>query len=183
MQPGVMLVWINRTIVPVVMLAIALTGCATLYDPDDDQSYRERRLSTARPVYEVFFIGNGYSDPDRMRDFAMLRAAELTLEAGYTHFLVTDSSSWEETQRREGTRKVSVNADATRWPESGDVAVWRMPAYNQRHKTSVVMVDGSDAPAGKAPHLQNAAETFRKLTTKYHLKRATPDATTTPGTE
>lgn len=172
-----------REIVPVALLALALAGCATRYDPDDDESYQERQLSTAPPVYEVFFLGNRYSDPDRMRDFAMLRAAELALEAGYTHFLVTDSSSWEKKQSRGSTRNVSVDADATRWPESGDVAVWRMPASSPRHKTSVVLVDGSDVPAGAKPHLQDADETFRQLTTKYHLKRATPGVTTTPGTD
>ena len=175
--------WTYRKIVPVALLALALAGCATRYDPDDDESYQERQLATAPPVYEVFFLGNRYSDPDRMRDFAMLRAAELALEAGYTHFRVTDSESWSNSPRHRAVNRVGVDADATRWPDSGDVALLRMPSASPRYKTSVVLVDGSDAPAGAKPHLQVADDTFRQLTTKYHLKRATPGVTTTPGTD
>ena len=45
-------------------------------------------LQLAPDVYRVAFRGNGYSSPDRVVDFALLGAAELTLQRGARHFVV-----------------------------------------------------------------------------------------------
>jgi len=45
-------------------------------------------LQLGPDIYRVAFSGNGYSSPDRVVDFALLRAAELTLQQGARHFVV-----------------------------------------------------------------------------------------------
>jgi len=39
-------------------------------------------------VFQVHFIGNGYTDRSRAIDFVLLRSAELTLEHGYNYFAI-----------------------------------------------------------------------------------------------
>lgn len=52
---------------------------------------------TAQPVmtdvYRIVARGNGYTGQAAVQDFVLLKAAETTLEAGATHFLVLDASN------------------------------------------------------------------------------------------
>ena len=47
-------------------------------------------LQLSSDVYRVAFRGNGYTSPDRVIDFALLRAAELTLQQGARYFVVVN---------------------------------------------------------------------------------------------
>lgn len=42
----------------------------------------------ANDTYRISASGNGYTDPTTIQDFALLKAAETTLEAGKTHFTI-----------------------------------------------------------------------------------------------
>jgi len=46
----------------------------------------------AKDVFRVAFRGNAYTSRERAQDLALLRAAELTLEHGFTWFAVIDES-------------------------------------------------------------------------------------------
>lgn len=71
-------------------LALLLAGCTpkpTPYQPVDKKGgYEETRLK--ENVYRVSFRGNRYTPETRMLDYIYLRCAELTRDAGYSHFLV-----------------------------------------------------------------------------------------------
>jgi len=72
-----------RTIIP--LLFLLLTSCATDYQSRGFAGgYSDTQL--APDVFKVTFRGNGYTDPERAQDFALLRAAELTLSNGYHYF-------------------------------------------------------------------------------------------------
>lgn len=69
-----------------------LAGCATSYQRTGfTGGYSETQL--APDVFRVAFRGNGYTSPERAQDFAMLRAAELALQRGFTHLAVVDERS------------------------------------------------------------------------------------------
>lgn len=79
-----------RTPVLLAAAALALAGCQTLgpYGPamaPNGQGFTEQRIETNR--YRVTYRGVG--DPRPVADFALLRAADLTLETGYDWFEVT----------------------------------------------------------------------------------------------
>ena len=75
-----------------VFFFISLVGCSSTYQPDGfSGGFSETALG--RDFYKVTFNGNGYTSPEKTNDFAMLRAAELSLENGYTHIIVMDSDS------------------------------------------------------------------------------------------
>ena len=44
-------------------------------------------------VFEVTFSGNGLTSRQRVRDFAMLRSAELTIQNGYKYFISTNENT------------------------------------------------------------------------------------------
>lgn len=81
----------NRLTLPLIAAAgLALSACASLapYGPQmgpGGQGYAEQRIESNR--YRVSY--NGVGAPGPVADFALLRAAELTLAEGYDWFEVT----------------------------------------------------------------------------------------------
>lgn len=77
-----------KTIFLLTLSSILLcTGCATGYRPGDFfGGYSDTQL--APDVFRVHFGGNGYTSQERAQDFAMLRAAELTLHHNFTCFSI-----------------------------------------------------------------------------------------------
>lgn len=71
---------------------VALSGCATSYQSNGlTGGYSDTQL--APDVFRVVFCGNGYTEAERAQDFALLRAAELTLQQGFTCFAVIDEQN------------------------------------------------------------------------------------------
>ena len=69
------------------ILVCLLAGCATSYHAKGSLGgYSDSQLG--QDEYIVYFSGNGFTATERSRDFCLLRAAELTLQKGYTHFVV-----------------------------------------------------------------------------------------------
>ena len=81
------LILIVTTTLCLALFAAGCTPTATPYQPLDKKGgYEETRLK--ENVYRVSFKGNRYTPETRMLDFLYLRSAELTRDAGYSHFLV-----------------------------------------------------------------------------------------------
>jgi hypothetical protein len=81
-----------RTIIIVLTSALLLSGCATSYQAKSfTGGFSETRL--APDVIRIVFRGNGYTSRERSQDFALLRAAELSLEAGYSYFVVVSEKN------------------------------------------------------------------------------------------
>jgi len=72
---------------------VLLAGCGTPYQPFGlGGGYSETPLAPG--VFRVFFNGNGFTSKERAEDFALLRAAELTIAANSNHFTIIDDSSY-----------------------------------------------------------------------------------------
>jgi hypothetical protein len=72
--------------------AAVLCGCSTSYKPNGlSGGYSETQLSPN--VFKVSFRGNGFTKAEKAADFALLRSAEVTLQNGFTHFVIFDNSS------------------------------------------------------------------------------------------
>ena len=72
------------------LLLAALVACSiapTPYQPEgDDGGYTDQQLESDR--YRVKFIGNSQTPRETVEDFALYRAAELTLQTGNDYFEV-----------------------------------------------------------------------------------------------
>jgi len=101
-------------------------------------------------VYEVRFQGNGYTSADRVGQFLLRRAAELTLETGHRYFVVGDqrgqSPTWG-TTFRDNSATVRILSSKNEAPNAAD---------------AVIVIHSTDAEAGG--RLSDAA---RQQLTKY----------------
>ena len=92
-------------LVLVVITALLLASCSTSYKESGlfNDGFEETRLDV--DLYQIRFEGNGWTSEQRVSDFAFLRAAELTLEAGYSYFVVLESRDWVDVTTGDGTAK------------------------------------------------------------------------------
>jgi len=85
---------ITRIVILTALLSLGACASAPSYvaaDSADDYGYNSRKISDNR--YRVNFNGGRRADLQDTRDFALLRAAELTLAEGYDWFQIVDRES------------------------------------------------------------------------------------------
>lgn len=78
----------------IAVILFLLFGCATPYQPQESAygyGYSETQL--AENIFSVRFIGSNTDSAPVVSDYALLRAAEVTLEHGFTHFGIVDSKN------------------------------------------------------------------------------------------
>ncbi|MFZ5618854.1 MAG: CC0125/CC1285 family lipoprotein [Pseudomonadota bacterium] len=73
-------------------IAACATAVGTAYAPADSKGYgyAETRIEADR--YRITFAGDGATSPEKVEDYALLRAAELAVENGYDWFRVVGRS-------------------------------------------------------------------------------------------
>ena len=104
-------------------LGLALAACTTptLYEAAGGPAavgYSEQRIEPGR--YRVTFQGGGGAPEAQVEDYALLRAAELTLRDGYDWFRVTDRSG---VVRGGGGGTLSVGGGSSSFGRGGGVGV------------------------------------------------------------
>jgi hypothetical protein len=108
-----------RVLIP--LLAARVAACATpaLYQPmrGDDVGYGEQRLEDNR--YRVWFAGNSATPRETVENYVLYRAAELTLEKGYDHFVLSDRTT--EGEGRDS--RVSFGIGGFRFGGSGGISI------------------------------------------------------------
>lgn len=150
---------------------LLLTACATrpVYAPaeePDDPGYWETRISENR--YRVSFVGQTGTPSDQVKNYALLRAAELTQNAGYDWFRIVDRET--EEKQRSGEPRVSLGIGGgchpfgcriigSRWYTGVHLDSRR---YADRYRTSMEIVMGK-GPADEPNNVYNAKELSRYL--------------------
>lgn len=73
------------------MAAVLLGGCATAYQPKSfSGGFSETDLGPTS--FKIGFSGNGFTSPERASDFALLRAADKSIEDGCNYFSVINEA-------------------------------------------------------------------------------------------
>jgi hypothetical protein len=98
---------------------VLLAACAqpTPYQPRDARGgtgYSDAQLSATR--YRVTFTGNSVTSREQVEDFLLRRAAEVTLQSGFSHFMF-------DTRNTEARTNYYANF-SRRWPGSNFGAAW-----------------------------------------------------------
>lgn len=71
---------------------IVLSSCSTSYKPlGFGGGYTDQRI--AEDMFQVSFQGNGYTGKEKVQSFLLKRCAEVTIENGYTHFIILNNNS------------------------------------------------------------------------------------------
>ncbi|MCZ6644745.1 MAG: hypothetical protein O7B79_00755 [SAR324 cluster bacterium] len=99
--------FVHCKILGLLLLAIALLSACTPeptpYQPLGEQGgYEETRLQ--KNVYRVSFKANPYTSETDVLDYLYLRSAELTRQAGFSHFLIVQDVGKTQARPRTGTR-------------------------------------------------------------------------------
>lgn len=166
----------------VLLTLLALTACASagsVYHPaspglSNSVGYSDRQLSTG--AYVVVFVAPQSAGAPAAQDFALLRAAELTLEKGHTWFeLISTTTARIEVERPKQTFSQSEgNMTCNNGPQNmgcsysmrdnavGGVQVSGQAGYETRLATTLSLIMGDGAkPAGD--HVYDAKETADRL--------------------
>jgi hypothetical protein len=107
-----------KRLLPPVVAALLLAACATqptVYQPAAGPTgvgYSEQRIEPGR--YRISFRGGRGAPPEQVADFALLRAADLTLAEGYDWFRVADRFVSQQGYSGGGT-SVSVGGGSSNW--------------------------------------------------------------------
>lgn len=94
----------------IVAVGMSLAACSTTYGPKDSSGQGVDAAAITSDTYRISALGSGVTDPNTIQDFALLKAAETTLAAGHTHFVVVSAqdASRHSTYRSAGTINSNV---------------------------------------------------------------------------
>ena len=71
---------------------VALTSCATLYQKEGIFTNGYSDLRSGRDTFVVTFRANEMTRPEKVRKYALKRAAAVTLKYGYQYFIILDET-------------------------------------------------------------------------------------------
>lgn len=71
-------------------LLVALTSCATYYQKEGIFSNGYSEIRSGRDIFVVTFRANELTPPEKVRKYALKRAAEVTRKHGFRYFTVLD---------------------------------------------------------------------------------------------
>jgi len=169
--------------VPVLLLSVLLSSCATSYRParnDRDTGYSESQI--APDQFRVTFQGNADTPLERACDFVLLRCAEVTRQHGFVCFEVLDSINTSSAKNYKIARTDSVPvADSNLRPAPGFPAYAAsndrfLPGVQSTHEetwvyfkpgTSLVIKCFSSKP--KKPFTFDATELTLQMKQRYRL--------------
>lgn len=124
----------------VIILALALAGCATGYKPDGNLGgYGETQVDENK--FQVYYKGNAFTSRDDAGNYLLLRSAEVALANGFSYFAVVDQRLDEEVRAYDNPVTSETKATAKRSGDAvkvksqtittgGGVTVYRHPRFS-----------------------------------------------------
>lgn len=150
---------IVRSSVLAVFTAVGLAACAStstdyvMAEDVGDYGYAERKLTETR--YRVSFTGNSKTPVDMVQDYALLRAAELTVEKNHDWFEVEDRMTVPQvppdtvgsevalSQSPTHTRCGLLGCSTTQYSPAFSIKTIEFPNRRQRYTASIEVAMGS----------------------------------------
>ena len=157
-----------------VLIVLFIVACATPYQKiGDTGGFYHLRMD--ENVFKIGFRGNGFTTYERANDFALLRAAEICKQLGYTHFVLEG--------QQDRSRTTEVDMGSTSYTSGsvygyGDTASYygttntysnTMPVKKPGVELFVRYFDGK--PEGRYLEIYEANSVINNLRTKYSLNK------------
>ena len=156
-----------------------LAGCAAAPYQRIGSSSSEGGYSSTRhtkDTYSVSFVGNEYSSPDQVYDFALLRAAELTLETQHKYFMLVEDRDASSTRTRYNPGSPSISTPTTRVTANGSIYTTReytpgiSPSFTSTKTPAYTLrITMTETPEGPTSLIFDAAETASRLRAKHKI--------------
>lgn len=170
----------NWKALPLALLLITFVGCSgTPYQPLDsaepyDVGYESQQLDDHS--FSVTFWGNPRSSLDRVRELALLRAAEITKECDFSHFRIENEQNVGPTVRihdqitvttpiagNSGRRRPGIMTNNFMSEGQSSSRISRVPALK------LTILPGSAATLPPAPNVYRANDVIKKMRAKYSI--------------
>ncbi len=154
------------------VIALFLSGCATRYQKigtDATGGYSSSRIAENR--FKVSFHANGFTKPNVAYDYAFLRAAELTLEYRFTHFVIDgEASDGSTTVAHMGSTTNTTGYISPYGGYSGTSYTTNnsVPIFKPGYVIAITCFEG--VPSGRYGKVYDADSVVRELKTKYKIK-------------
>lgn len=107
-----------KRLVSILLMVVVISGCASQspYAPAGKNGYGYQESQLTKNRYRVSFTGNSHTPGELVKDYALLRAAELTLQQEREWFKVVNRETDKQSRQRSGagisaSRPYSVNRD------------------------------------------------------------------------
>ena len=114
-------------------------------------------------LFQVTFKGNGYTSAGRVRDFALLRSAEVALEHGCRYFILVDDDD----QTTTGTISMPTTTYATSYGNSTTFNTYGGTSSYSKASSTNIIACFAEKPEGVAFDARQVVASLRK---KYRLK-------------
>lgn len=158
-------------------LALFLTACATPYQKiGTDISGGHAFIQLAPDVFKVSFNGNGFTESKRASDFALLRAAEITLEHNYSSFVILGEGDRSSVQNVHTEMPTYTNGTVTNYGNgtayytaTTTPSGFDMPVVKPGHEITIRCFSGR--PPAHSGEVYDAARVAADLRAKYRLTR------------
>jgi len=154
-----------------VICALSLSACATApstYGPADRSDFGYQTTKIQQDRFRVSYTSG---NADRSRDYALLRAAQIADESGYSHFQIVDAYFDDNEQGRGRSRVgVGVGLGTGGWRRSGvrsnvNIGISDVSGlFRQRKATEtieVILLNG--VPPGNDPAFYSAREVMNNI--------------------
>jgi hypothetical protein len=126
----------------VAVIGAVASGCATTYQSSSfTGGFKETQL--APDVFRVSFSGNAFTSPERVQDFALLRAAELTLANNARYFAVMSSADQSRTSTYVSPGSSYTTGNVTTYGNTAQYSgttTYAAPQVNTYYKPGVGMM-------------------------------------------
>ena len=155
------------------LIALLLGACATAYQPIGESGGFYHRKVT-EDTYVIGFNGNGFTNSQRVNDFAILRAAEIGSKLGYTHFVVEGTLDRSQTEFVDmGTTtttsgKVEENRHSTSFQTTSRTTNNTYKVYRPGVEIKVVYSEG--VPKGRHLDVYVVQDVIRDIRSRYDIK-------------
>ena len=88
----------KRLVLSLSLLSLACAGCATSYQPSQGNSGGFSEVQWDDHTFQVSFHGNRSTTIERAQELTLLRSADLTLQNGFSYFVISDSKLRKESE-------------------------------------------------------------------------------------
>lgn len=107
------MVKMKRLILILSSITVISTGCGTKYQKQTFLSGGYSEIQTNPDSFIVYFKGNGSTSNERTLKYVLLRASELTIQNGYKHFVIVDTSDESSSYTYSSTRNTASASETS----------------------------------------------------------------------
>lgn len=155
----------------IVALAVLVSACATSYQPYSyfgGGGYKDIQLS--ENSFKITVEANGYTSKSQASDLALLRAADLTLEKGFKHFVIVGSADESSGMTYTTPTTTTANVSANKFGATGTAQTYGGQTFYVAFPTPVLTILAFKEKPSISGMVYDATMTSKSLKSQLNIK-------------